>query len=155
MFGIANMALETSEGAGMPYREKIAWLSLAAMALGYGPYFAWVAIEQPPPDVPNLPLLALFAAATAVRLAVLGPVWLWLRLKTPADDRMEDERDRDIQRRAVTWAYYVLMIGALLGGAIQPFTTYGWDIVNAMLWAVVIGEAVRDALVIRGYRRPA
>lgn len=137
----------------MPYREKIAWLSLAAMLLGYGPYFGWVAITQPPPDVPNLPMLGLFAIATGVRLIVLLPGWWWLHAKTPAEDRVMDERDRNIDRGAVTAAYYVLMIGALLGGVAYPFTNYGWDIINAVLWGVVAGEAVRYATIIWGYRR--
>ncbi len=45
----------------MPYREKIAWLSLLGMAVCYGPYFAFThrspLLEQP---LPNLQLMALY-----------------------------------------------------------------------------------------------
>ncbi len=137
----------------MPYREKIAWLSLAAMVVSYGPYFAYLAWSQPSAAVPNLPLLGVLAAVSAVRVAVLGPLWLWFRASTPADDRLMDERDRDIERRAVGVAYYVLMTGALLAAMVMPFTTAGWDIVNAGLAAIVIAEITRDGLVVWAYRR--
>ncbi len=137
----------------MSYREKIAWLSLVAMAASYGPYFAYVAWTQPGPEVPNLPLLGLFALATAVRLVILGPGWLALRFRTPSEDRVLDERDRDIDRRAVGAGYGVLMTGAILTAIIQPFTTWGWDIVNSALFAIVVGEAVRYGLIVWGYRR--
>lgn len=59
----------------MPHREKIAWLSLLAMAVTFGPYFAVVAsgrlAEGGPP---NLRLLALFAATAIAQMLLLGAV---------------------------------------------------------------------------------
>ena len=139
----------------MPYREKIAWLSLLGMAVCYGPYFAFThrspLLEQP---LPNLQLMALLAAAAGGNAVwtLLGR--LVLRLTTPRDERgADDERDRAVDRRATTIAYYVLIGLALYVGGVMPFISSGWHIVNAMIASVVIAELVGYALVVQGYRR--
>ncbi len=139
----------------MPYREKIAWLSLVGMAVCYGPYFALThrspLLDQP---LPNFPLMALFAAAAGGNAVwtLLGR--LFLRMKTPADERGPvDERDRAIDRRARGAAYYVLIGLALYVGGVMPFTSSGWHIVNSMVASVVIAETVSYAAIVLGYRR--
>jgi hypothetical protein len=66
----------------MSYREKLAWLSLIAMALTFGPYFAVAgrasAMYRP---MPNLHLLWLFAIAAGVQVVIQGFGRLWLRHK--------------------------------------------------------------------------
>ena len=139
----------------MPYREKLAWLSLVGMAVCYGPYFALTyrspLLEQP---LPNLRLMALFAAAAGGNAVwVLLGRWL-VRMTTPREERgVADERDRAIDRRANTVAYYVLIGLALYVGGVLPFTTAGWHIVNSMVASVVIAETVKDAMIVLGYRR--
>jgi len=139
----------------MPYREKIAWLSLLGMAVCYGPYFAYTyqspLLDQP---LPNLKLMALLAAAAGGNgvWTLLGR--LVLRLTTPPDDRgPADERDQAVARRATTVSYYVLIGLALYVGGFMPFTSSGWHIVNAMIASVVIAELTGYALVVQGYRR--
>ncbi len=139
----------------MPYREKIAWLSLVGMAVCYGPYFAFThrspLLDQP---LPNLPLMALFAAAAGGNAVwtLLGR--LLLRMNTPPDERgSADERDRAIDRRARGVAYYVLIGLALYVGGVMPFISTGWHIVNSMVASVVIAETVSYAAIVLGYRR--
>jgi hypothetical protein len=139
----------------MPYREKLAWLSLVGIAVCYGPYFAYThrspLLDRP---LPNLELMALFAAAAGGNAVwtLLGR--LLVRMKTPLDERgPADERDLAVDRRATTIAYFVLMGLALYVGGFLPFTTAGWHIVNSMVASVVIAETVRYALVVQGYRR--
>jgi len=57
----------------VPYREKTAWLSLIAMVVAYGPYFAIVAagFHRGEP-LPGLHQLVLFASASVARLIMLG-----------------------------------------------------------------------------------
>jgi membrane protein YqaA with SNARE-associated domain len=139
----------------MPYREKLAWLSLVGMALCYGPYFVFIhqspLLDQP---LPNFTLMILFAGA-----AVGNAVWvllgrLLLRVITPRDDSgPADERDQAIDRRASTVAYYVLIGCALYVGCYMPFTSSGWHIVNAMVASVVVAEFLRYAMIVAGYRR--
>ena len=53
----------------MSYREKIAWLSLIAMAVAYGPYFMFVARDPAPgKPLPHLHPLGLFALVSIVRM---------------------------------------------------------------------------------------
>ncbi len=139
----------------MPYRERIAWLSLLGMAVCYGPYFAFTyrspLLDQP---LPNLKLMAPLAAAAGGNgvWTLLGR--LVLRLTTPRDERgPADERDTAVARRATTVAYYVLIGCALYVGCFLPFTTSGWHIVNAMIASVVIAEFISYALVVRGCRQ--
>jgi hypothetical protein len=139
----------------MPYREKVAWISLLGMAVCYGPYFALThrspLLDRP---LPNLELMTLFAWAAGGNAvwALLGR--LVLRMTTPRDERgPADERDQAVDRRANTVAYYVLMGCALYVGGVMPFTSSGWHIVNAMVASVVVAEFLRYALIVMGYRR--
>src|SRR5512136_143251 len=97
--------------SSMPYREKLAWLSLVGMAVCYGPYFLFTSrsplLDQP---LPNLELMARFAAAAGGNAAWVLLGRLFLRATTPHDERgAGDERDRAVDRRATTVAYYVLI----------------------------------------------
>jgi membrane protein YqaA with SNARE-associated domain len=150
------MATQTNIGPPpMPYREKFAWLSLVGMAVCYGPYFLLTSqsplLEQP---LPNLGLMARFAAAAGGNAVWVLLGRLFLQATTPRDERgAADERDRAVDRRATTIAYYVLIGLALYVGGVKPFTSAGWHIVNAMVASVVIAEALRHALIVLGYRR--
>ncbi len=139
----------------MPYREKSNLLALAAMLVAYVPYFAIVALTPIDAEpMPNLRLLGLFAAVSILRMVVLGAGYLWFRVRTPEDVREKaDERDRAIDRRSIAVAYYVLIIGMILVGAIMPFTFAGWTIVNAALFAIVLAEIIRCIVAAVSYRR--
>ena len=52
----------------MPYREKIAWLSLITMAVTFGPYFTWTAIAPPTEPLPDLRAMGVFAATAVAGL---------------------------------------------------------------------------------------
>lgn len=139
----------------MPYREKIAWLSLIAMVVTFGPYFALVAFGPFHDDtVPNLRQLGLYAVVAVVQVSILGIGHLVLRRRAPADARMPlDERDLDIKRRSITAAYYVLIAGMILVGVVMPFQSLGWAIVNAALFWIVVAEVVHYAVTVGCYRR--
>jgi membrane protein YqaA with SNARE-associated domain len=139
----------------MPYREKLAWLSLVGMAVCYGPYFALTyrspLLDQP---LPNLRLMAMFAAAAGGNAVWVLLGRLFVRMTTPRDERgVADERDQAIERRANTVAYYVLIGLALYVGGVMPFTSAGWHIVNSMVASVVLAETLRYAMIVVGYRR--
>ena len=137
----------------MSFKEKSAWLALAAMLLAYVPFFALAAVSPPAP-MPDLRLISLFAAVSILRVVVLGLGTLWFRLRSPEDARAPaDERDRVISNRATTIAYYVLITGVLATGGFMPFYTGGWGIVSATILIVVIAEIVRCIMVVVGYRR--
>ena len=141
----------------MPYREKLAWLSLAAMAVTFGPYFTVVAMGLMPGDaVPDFRKLAVYAAVGIAQALILGAGHLVLRRQTPQDARLPlDERDLAIKHRAVTWAYHLLLTGMILVGVMMPFTEHGWTIVNAALFWIVAAEFLRYAITAVSYRRQA
>jgi len=138
----------------VPYREKVAWLSLVAMAVVFVPYFTWTKLHPPVEALPNLRQLALYAMASAVWGLILGVGHWRLRRQAPDEARLPlDERDRAIRYRARNIAYFVLLTGMILVGCVMPFTDGGWKIVNAALFMIVLAEAVHDGSVIFHYRR--
>ena len=139
----------------MPYREKVAWLSLLAMAVTYGPYFALTTL-QPLPEgaMPNLQQLGRFGATAVLQMLIRGAGPLLLRRRAPEDARVPaDERDRAIERRSMRVAYYVLILGMINVGVILPFYASGWTIVNAALAAIVLAEVVHYGVAVRSYSR--
>lgn len=148
-----------SSGAGlsmsMPFREKTAWIAVAAMGIAYSGYFIAVTVA-PRSGEPHdtLTLLAFFALASAVRLLILGVAMLVVRAQSPADARFPaDERDRAIAARSTAIAYWVLMTGMILVGIVMPFTDHGRAITNAALFWLVAAEIVRYGAAIAAYRR--
>ncbi len=141
----------------MPYREKLAWLSLAAMTVTFGPYFAIVSAGVFPGDaVPDFRKLGLYAAFAIAQVLILGAGHLVLRRLSPQDARQPlDERDLEIKHRAVNWAYNVLIAGMILVGVMMPFTSHGWAIVNAALFMIAVAEFLRYAITAVSYRRQA
>ena len=144
--------------AGMPYREKSAWVAVAGMVVGYGGYFAAIGLSPQATggDHPEtmLRLFALLTAATIVRLLIMGAGTLAIRASSPADARAPaDERDRAIAGRSAAIAYYVMMTGMVLVGMVLPFTARGWAITNAALFAIVVAELARYGTIIAAYRR--
>jgi hypothetical protein len=142
----------------MSYREKLAWLSLTAMALTFGPYFA-IAGRASAMDkaMPNLHLLWLFAIAAGVQVVVQGLGRLWLRHKERLEGGLQpaDERDLAIEYGSVRAAYGVLIAGTILVGCVMPFNSGGWQIINAALAMIVAAEMVHYATVVFSYRRYA
>ena len=142
----------------MPYREKIAWLSLFAIVVAFGPYFVIASMNTPSgmEDVPDLQFLLRYTLAAAAQLMILGVGHVLLRRTAPEDaGQPADERDRAIERRSMQIAYYVLMAGTVIVGMIMPFEAAGYEIVNAALAAIVLSMLVQHGLVVAGYRRSA
>jgi hypothetical protein len=138
----------------MSYREKIAWLSLVAMGVTYGPYFKLAAMGPGAWEpLPRLHPLGLFAVVSVVRMVILGLGYLYLRVGSPREDRSTlDERDRAIEYRSISAAYYVLIAGMILVGCFMPFSSTGWTIVNAAIFWIVAAEVVHYGVVVASYR---
>jgi hypothetical protein len=140
----------------VPYREKTAWLSLIAMAIAFGPYFALVAARPLPGNLPNLRQLGMFAIAAIAQAVILGIGHLYLGSGSPREARSPlDERDRAIKSRSVSSAYYVLIVGMILVGCVMPFHSSGWSIINTALLMIVAAEVVHYGVVVLSYRRQA
>jgi hypothetical protein len=152
-----NWLLKLRKKVEMPYREKLAWLSLSAIVLTFGPYFAIVfresSINSPMPNARFLEFYAM-AAFLQIVIQVAGRWWFWHKerkegILTP------DERDRAIEYRSIRAAYFVLIAGMILVGCVMPFSAGGWQIVNAALFMIVAAEIVHYGTVVFGYHRYA
>lgn len=138
----------------MPYREKVAWLSLAAIALTFGPFFTYLKLFPPGDALPNLRLLGIFAAVVTVQVMILAIGHILLRTGAPQDARLPlDERDRAIMYRARSAAYYVLIAGVCLAGVTLPFYADGWRVISASLFMIVLAEVVHYGVIVFNYRR--
>lgn len=138
----------------MAFREKIAWVTLATMAVAYGVYFSMLAsaARAGPPPVVNM--LVLFAGVTIAQVIAIAIIMAVLAIRTHREaNAPADERDRAIARRGASVAYFVLIVGMILVGVVMPFSEPSWKIINAALLALVLAEATRYILVILSYRR--
>lgn len=141
----------------MPYREKIVWLSLFAIAVAFIPYFTYVAVTPAASEgLPNFRQLILYAIAAGVQVAILLTGRMWLAAQSPEDARIPpDERDRVIRQKAIQIAYFVLIGGTIIAGVVMPFYASGWEIVNAALFMIVLAEVVNYSIAAVSYRRQA
>ena len=138
----------------MPYREKVAWLSLLSILVVFIPYFTWSAMHPPGPEIPNFKQMAFYAVASLSWAAILGVGHLVLRSSSRVEAKLPmDERDIAIAHKARGYAYGVLITGMILVGGFMPFTNGGWEIANTAFFMIVLAEAVFSACIIRAYRR--
>ena len=138
----------------MAFREKIAWVTLAALCIAYGAYFLVLGPnvafgENDLVDViwsfgPVAVVHALITIAGSIAVAVTAP----RDAKRPAD-----ERDRAISRRSDAIGYYALLVGLIFVGVIMPFSEPPFKIINVTLAIVVLVELLRHATTLISYRR--
>lgn len=135
----------------MPFKEKIAWIALLGIVGAFLAYFGMMAAE-PHPDSGQF--VGFFLIVVTVQTVITIVASIVVTIMNPADARAPgDERDRDIARRAAGTAYYVLLVGVILA-AISAHLHLGWFwMMNAILAAIMIGEAARFGLQIIAYRR--
>ncbi len=138
----------------LSHREKVAWLSLATLAVTFGPYLIAMAANPPSRPLPDLRTMSFFASAAVAHLVLLGGGHLWLRMRFPADARAPaDERDRAITLRALGAAYYVLIVGMIVVGCVMPFNSAGWKLINTAVAMIVLAQLVHYGVAAWSYRR--
>ncbi|MES2444174.1 MAG: hypothetical protein V4574_15205 [Pseudomonadota bacterium] len=136
----------------MAYREKLAAVGFASMALVYGVYFTLVATRPPVPHL--IDMLWLFGIAAPIHALLYALGMFAIRLPNWKEGAAPpDERDRAIARRGRSIAYLVLLAGTILVGVVMPFSEAPGKIVNAALFAIVAAELVNDGVVLISYRR--
>ena len=131
--------------------ESRAWLALWSMCPPYAVYFA---IQLGSPSWPATMWERIIClGVTALVHATIAAAGFVLLLRKQRGERMlADERDQAIDARATRGAYWLLFTGAVVVGMMMPFKDGGWRIVNATLLVLVLAEAVRNVLIVVGYR---
>lgn len=132
--------------------EKRAWLALWSQCPPYVVYFLiqgvwpmWLTTF-----LERITCLAVVAGVHAIAY-LIGLVLL--KRQERGEELLLDERDRAIDGRATRTAYFVMLTGMILVGVVMPFSDTGWKITNTALFAIVLAETVRYALIVLGYRR--
>jgi len=133
--------------------EKRAWLTLCTMGPVYLLYFA-IQIGWPQLTPTVLSKFGLLAAVAGLHAIGYIAGELMFRYRNREDGLQKDERDDAIDARAARAAYMLLLAGTMLTGMVMPFTDSGWKIANTALLFIVLSEALRGALTVRGYRTP-
>lgn len=88
-------------------------------------------------------------------LVAIGFHTLYAMVTGEQPDDRKDERDRDIDRRALTWSWYLLSFG-LLGVIIDvALGASGFRAMNLVLALCMLSEFFKDGLKIWLYRRGA
>lgn len=127
----------------MSFRQRIALVSVAALVIMYGWYFAeaWQLRAIGQASVAATLGLALPTVLGVALLQIVGAVLV--AIFSGERQAPMDERERLLAGRAQQGAYWVLLTGALAAAAGGFFRLSALDVGNIALLAVVLGELVR------------
>jgi O-antigen/teichoic acid export membrane protein len=139
----------------MPFKEKIAWISVVTTILVWGSYFAAAVRAAMTGGVPHPTIyMAGFTAALIIQTILMVIATTVTAVLAPKDaSAASDERDKEISRRAYSMAYPVLLGLIVCVAASVHFGATPWDLVNGMMAAIVIAEIVHYGAQIVGYRQ--
>ena len=151
------------EVAGMPFEEKMSWVSMVVTVVVAGLYFA-TAMEQvgevPVADIAYQPWM-LLAIGAAIVLMIVGAIVMAIGTAVSAEvtgngsaddiDRT-DERDASIGSRGNVFAFYVTSAGALGALALAMLEYEYFWIANALYLTFVVAALVSDGVKIHAYR---
>jgi hypothetical protein len=136
----------------VPSLEKRAWLALGSQCPPYLIYFL-IQAAQPMWLRTFLERIVCLAVVAGVHAIAHLTGLMLLKRQERGEQLLLDERDHAIDARATRTAYFVMLTGMLVVGVVMPFGDTGWKITNAALFAIVLAETVRYALIVLGYRR--
>ena len=141
----------------MPFKEKIAWISVVTTVIVWGAYFAFAFRTMVTRGVPHpVVYMGAFTAAVVIQAVLASIAAIVVAILAPKDaGAAADERDREVARRSYAIAYPVLISLIVCVTVTVYFGATPWDLVNGMMAAIVIAEIVHYGAQIVGYRRGA
>jgi hypothetical protein len=140
--------------SNMSFREKSAWISfvliLALAVIYFGRTIAWLAFGSSHPPAFLFPVLVGAVIVLEVALHLL------LRMRAPQDARTpRDEREALIALKARSVAYPVVAVCAFASIATLHLGASRFQLAEAVLFAVIVGEVSRCGAQIVYFRRGA
>lgn len=136
----------------MPFKEKIAWISVVTTILVWGTYFGFLlgtGMRMPGPVY-----IAGFLGAAVVQTILMVIASIVTAVLAPKDASAgSDERDKEISRRAYAIAYPVLLSLVVCVAACLHLGFTARDMAYGIMGAIVIAEIVHYGAQIAGYRR--
>jgi hypothetical protein len=137
----------------MPFKEKIAWISVVTTILVWGTYFAFVVIGMAHRQALGRENLIGFFAATVIQIGLVVVASIVTAVTAPQDASAgSDERDKAIARGSSATAYPVLLVGVVVVAASIHFGASKIDMTYGIMAAIVIAEIVHYAAQIVAYR---
>jgi hypothetical protein len=136
----------------MSFREKIAWVSLASIALVYGVYFFG---STPGFEVSSWRLFGCIFALVVMEVALIITVAAVTAVRARQDvDAPLDERERLIALQGKAAGFTVLTLGGIgaIAAAMLLDATVG-QLANGVLLALVLGDLARYGVQVWRYRQ--
>lgn len=153
MFGLFYIESNRLNMEGqMPFREKVAWIALIGIVAAFCTYFGMLLTHR----IGGTPsfYIQLFLAVIAAQVVISIVAMIVVAAVNPQEaGAPRDERERRIDRAAAGGAYYPMLVGVILAGASFHLGNGPSGMLNALLAVVMLAEALRFGLQIRGYRR--
>jgi uncharacterized membrane protein len=138
----------------MPFKEKIAWISVVTTILVWGGYFGFMLVTGG--HMPGPVYLTGFVGAVVVQVILVIIASIVTAVMAPGDaGAASDERDKRIARQAYAWAYPVLLSLVVCVAASMHLGASPRDMAYEIMGAIVIAEIVHYGAQIVGYRRGA
>ncbi|MES2096329.1 MAG: hypothetical protein V4459_06190 [Pseudomonadota bacterium] len=136
----------------MPFKEKIAWISVLTTILVWGGYFGFMAATGG--RMHGAVYMAGFVGAVIVQTILVVIASIVTAVLAPKDASAgTDERDKEISRRAYALAYPVLLTLIVCVAASMHFGMTPHDMAYEIMGAIVIAEIVHYGAQIAGYRK--
>lgn len=137
----------------MPFREKIAWISVATTALVWGIFFGALLLRPWAGSPPTHGFFGTFILAVIVQAALMIAASIVTAVAAPSEaSAARDERDRAVARRSTALAYPVLVTGVLFAAATLHLGNGAVGMAYAIMGAIVVAELVHYGAQIAGYR---
>jgi hypothetical protein len=138
----------------MSFREKSTWITFVLLFVLFGFYFASVGHQMIRPADPHPNFFVLFVVLLVAIIVLEIVLHIIAAIRSPADAKApQDEREKLIALKAKRPAFFVLMIGAFLAMAVVHLPVGRWLIVNAMFFAIWLGELTHYGAQLYFYRR--
>jgi len=137
----------------MSFREKSAWITVLSYLAVYGFYFRRIAQAAASGQASTFHYGALLVGTVIVLVVVQIALLIAIAIAGPRDARApRDERERLIELKAVRIAFVVLSCSVLTVCWLAALNPSAFYTVNALFFALVLSEIVRNASQITYYR---
>jgi hypothetical protein len=138
----------------MSFREKSAWITFFLLLFGFGFYFVLVLRQIIHPVHPHTNFFALFFALLVLIIVIEIVLHIIAAFRSPKEaNRPADEREKLIALKAKRPAFYVLMVATFLAIGVAHTGAGVWPMLNAILFAMWLGDLTNYGAQVFYFRR--
>ena len=138
----------------MSFREKSTWITFVLLLVVFGYYFVSVGAQMIRPVHPHTNFFMLFLVLLIIIVVMEIVLHAIAASRSPGEARKpQDERESLIALRAKRPAFFVLMTGVFMSVAVAHLGVGVWPLINAMVFAIWLGELTNFGAQLYYYRR--